>query len=440
MLESIHLKNVGPAPEMSMELAQRLNLITGDNGLGKSFLLDVAWWALTRKWPHDLNPKLTLGFPARPTEIKTPATIGFRVKAKAKSVDYQSTYAQRDQAWLGRAGRPWNSGLVLYAHADGGFAVWDPARNYWKKQGNADIQERLAGYVFSPKDVWDGLVVDVLGKPTTVCNGLLADWASWIRERGDTALRMQKVLERLSPEGEPIAVGPLVRLSVDDARDIPSIRTPYAGAVAILHASSGIRRIAGLAYMLLWSWNEHLRASELRGEAPTRQVVLLFDELESHLHPRWQRTILRSLLHVAESLHEEASVQLIAATHSPMVLASAEPFFDAEKDAWFDLDLDWKNVVLQRRPFVSRGDISNWLTSQAFDLKCARSLEAETAIERALAVLREKAPSRKALDEADKALHQAGLPDIDPFWIRWGSFIEERTKGANKSRPRGQKK
>ena len=36
MLEYLHLKNVGPAPEMEMELAPRLNLITGDNGLGKS--------------------------------------------------------------------------------------------------------------------------------------------------------------------------------------------------------------------------------------------------------------------------------------------------------------------------------------------------------------------------------------------------------------------
>jgi predicted ATPase len=45
MLESLHLKNVGPAPELRFEPAERLNLITGDNGLGKSFLLDVAWWA-----------------------------------------------------------------------------------------------------------------------------------------------------------------------------------------------------------------------------------------------------------------------------------------------------------------------------------------------------------------------------------------------------------
>jgi hypothetical protein len=30
MLESLHLQNVGPAPEIEMELAPRLNLITGD--------------------------------------------------------------------------------------------------------------------------------------------------------------------------------------------------------------------------------------------------------------------------------------------------------------------------------------------------------------------------------------------------------------------------
>ena len=51
MLRYLHLTNVGPAPEMEAELAPRINLITGDNGLGKSFLLDIAWWALTRRGP-----------------------------------------------------------------------------------------------------------------------------------------------------------------------------------------------------------------------------------------------------------------------------------------------------------------------------------------------------------------------------------------------------
>ena len=415
---------------MELELAPRLNLITGDNGLGKSFLLDTAWWALTRKWPHDLNPKLTSGYPARPSDTKKAATIEFQLTSKTKKVSYASKYVPRDEGWLGKAGRPWNPGLVIYAHSDGGFSVWDPARNYWKKKGNIDIQERLPGYVFSAKDVWNGLEAEIDGKPTLVCNGLLSDWSAWIREKGDTAKRMSEVLGKLSAEGEALTVGPLKRLSINDARDIPSIRTAYSEGVPILHASSGVRRMVGLAYMLLWSWNEHVRAAEHLGEKLTSQVVMLFDEIESHLHPKWQRSILKSVLHIAESLHTKATVQLIAATHSPLILAAAEPLFDQEKDAWFDLDLEKEagatTVKLRQRVFVRRGDVSNWLTSEAFDLKSARSLEAEAAIEQARALLR-KVP-RPTLAEAravDKALRRAALPDIDPFWVRWGQFMED---------------
>ncbi|MBN8422342.1 MAG: AAA family ATPase [Verrucomicrobia bacterium] len=427
MLKSLKLTNVGPAPMLELNLADRLNLLTGDNGLGKSFLLDVVWWVLTRKWPHDLNDNLTSGYPARPADPKLGSSIAFDLTtANAKSVSYESTYSRQDQAWVGRPGRPPNPGLVVYAHADGGFSVWDPARNYWKTKQGMDIQESLPGYVFSPKDVWDGLDAEIGGKITRVCNGLLADWAAWIRERGDTAERMKNVLARMAPTGEVFEVGPLVRLSVNDARDIPSIHMPYAEAVPILHAASGVRRVVGLAYMLLWSWNEHVRASEALGEKPTKTVVLLFDELESHLHPRWQRTILSSMLHIAKELHDQAEIQLIAATHSPLVLASAEPVFDADRDAWFDIDLERNKVVLRKRQFVNRGEISNWLTSNAFDLKQARSKEAEDAIEKALAVLRDPKPTRRAVEDADTALRNACLPDIDPFWVKWGYYVETK--------------
>ena len=42
--------NVGPTVTMSIEPNNRLNIITGDNGLGKSFLMECAWWALTGVW------------------------------------------------------------------------------------------------------------------------------------------------------------------------------------------------------------------------------------------------------------------------------------------------------------------------------------------------------------------------------------------------------
>ena len=59
MLKKLKLSNVGPIPEFEFEFGDRLNLFTGDNGLGKSFLLDIIWYALTRKWPADVNKNLT---------------------------------------------------------------------------------------------------------------------------------------------------------------------------------------------------------------------------------------------------------------------------------------------------------------------------------------------------------------------------------------------
>jgi AAA domain, putative AbiEii toxin, Type IV TA system len=426
MLEYLRLENVGPAPEMELCFGERLNLITGDNGLGKSFLLDVAWWALTRKWPQELNATLTSGYTARPTNLRKRASITFRVRAKTTAVAYESSYIAREQAWEGRAGRPLNPGLVLYALADGGFAVWDPARNYWKKKGNADIQDRVPAYVFSNQDVWRGLNVAIAGVDTRVCNGLLADWASWIREKGTDAERMASVLELLAPNvgDESIQIGPdFGRLSVNDARDIPTIRMGYGQDVMILHASLGVRRIAALAYMLSWAWREHLIAARSLGEEPSSRIVLLFDEIEAHLHPRWQREIVPALLQVVQTLtrDESATVQLIAATHSPLVLASLEPVFDVERDAWFDLDVERSRVTLRQRDFVRQGDVSNWLTSEAFDLLEPRSRPAEVAIQAALELARHPAASEDEYERVEAKL-EAALGDTDRFWIRWKEF------------------
>ena len=59
MLDHLALNNVGPAPEMDLNFARRVNLVTGDNGLGKSFLLDVVWWSLTGRWPREVNRRMT---------------------------------------------------------------------------------------------------------------------------------------------------------------------------------------------------------------------------------------------------------------------------------------------------------------------------------------------------------------------------------------------
>ncbi len=409
MLESLQFEGVGPAPKLGVEFRPRMNFLLGDNGLGKTFVLDTAWWALTRTWARNIV------LPHRPPAI---STIKYKYTTKtAGSHEHTSEFDRSREEWPLRRGRPPIPGLVIYAQVDGGFSVWDPARNYWK----GEVADRQSAYLFSPQEVWDGLP---LNEPVKFCNGLIADWTNWQLENGEAFQQLVRVLRALAPSpAETLEPGGLVKLSLSDSRRHPTIRMPY-GEVPLVHAAAGIRRIASLAYLLVWTWQEHIESAKLRGEEPAREIVFLIDEIEGHLHPQWQRRIVPALLDVMNAMTGDSGipVQLIAATHSPLVLASVEPRFDEQQDGLFLLDLKDSKVSLREEPWAKQGDVVGWLVSESFGLQQGRSVEAERAIEAAEAWMRDdKGSLPEGLDSQDAidAELKRVLAGHDPFWPRW---------------------
>lgn len=424
MIHTLKIANIGPAHSMELAFGERLNLITGDNGLGKSFLLDIIWWTMTRKWPAEVNTKLTAGKVALPTDKKQQATITSSFAARSRPQELESTFNSDSQSWSIPQGRPANPGLVFYAMADGSFAVWDSARNYWKEHDKSAIAPPPA-YVFNPSEVWNGLQND---KGDWLCNGLIRDWASWQKENGKAFQILSDVLHVFSPSPEEIIrPGALTRISLTDARDMPTISMGYGQDVALAHASSGMRRIIALAYFLVWSVEEHRKINELKGNTPEKNITFLVDEVESHLHPKWQRRITKSLLSVVTKLLDSARVQIITATHSPLVMASVESVFDDKKDAWFDIDCHDGVVGLVKRDFEKMGDVSNWLTSEAFDLESSRSLEAEQVIQDASILLERDDATDEEFTEAYKKLLQELSPK-DEFLYRWRYLSQQKGK------------
>lgn len=407
MIRSLELAHVGPAAQLAMAFAPRLNVITGDNGLGKSFLLEVAWWALTRTWARRLV------VPHRPP---AKPTIRFAyTKRSPGDYAFTSAFDRTTDSWPNKPSRPPIPGLVLYAQVDGGFSVWDPARNYWKKEN----PERPAAYLFQAAEVWDG---------NATCEGLIRDWASWQREDGAAFDALKKVLVALSPsEAAPMQPGELRRVALDDPKAYPSLRMSYGEDVAVVHASAGMRRVLALSYLLVWAWREHQEASALLGAEPSREVIFLVDEIEAHLHPQWQRRIVPALLEVMGVLTgQRTAVQVIATTHSPLVLASIEPTFDEGQDKLFLLEEAAGTVTLREQAWAKQGDVLNWLVSDTFGLRQGRSVEAERAIESAEAWMRGETPAAPAL-RTREALHaelMRVLPGHDPFWPRWIVWVE----------------
>ncbi|HYO71953.1 MAG TPA: AAA family ATPase [Archangium sp.] len=404
MLEGLKLEGVGPSPRMSFSFAPRLNLLTGDNGLGKTFVLDLAWWALTAQAREPLPALARKDWPGEPrVEGSLVRDDGHRYSFHQSIPPPSSFYPTVGSA---------HQGLTLYARVDGTFSVWDPTRNNARWQHG--MHTPLPEYELSREELWDGLERN--GR--VVCNGLIRDWVSWQIRRSEPFERLRRVLRVLSPdEQEPLTPGEPTRIGVDDARDIPTLELPY-GTVPLTHASAAVKRIVGLAYLLVWAWEEHQRAAELLRDVTSRSLVLLVDEVEAHLHPRWQRLILPSLLSVASELRPDVKVQILAVTHAPMLLASVEPHFDPEQDALFMFDLVGGEVKVTRADWRPRGDANAWLTSEVFDLKEPRSVEAEEAITRAKAALKDPQLPIEKVREIHNELYRL-LKDTDPFWPRW---------------------
>lgn len=429
MVKKLQLQGVGPARELAVEFTPRLNFLTGDNGLGKSFVLDIAWWVLTRTWAR--------GIAAVPRRDAPKPTIDYSYATGQNDFEWSSAFNHETQQWAVKQGRPAIPGVVIYAGVDGSFSVWDPARNYWKSDKADGVpQHRPRSFDFAPDQVWNGLLAGD-GK-TQLCNGLLADWVLWQVGKQPSFDDLVRVLEALSPSGvEKIRPGEPLRVG-DSVRDYPSLHMPYGQDVPLIHASAGMRRIAALAYLLVWTWREHKLACERFRVNPAREIIFLIDEIECHLHPQWQRRIVPALLNVMDALtgSREVPVQLLAATHSPLVLASVEPEFDPKKDCIWDFDLVDNEVEVQLYPWVRKGDVNAWLASGVFKLKEPSSVQAEEALVEARKLLQDVAvsPERlsveqtKLMEEIDEKL-RASLSELNPFWIRWSRFREQQQEG-----------
>lgn len=427
MLLELKLKNVGINAEQSLEFGNRINVLTGDNGLGKSFLLDIVWWSLTRTWIHNINPNTDGGYIAKPLNIKEKAEISFSIKGSTtdKKRTYSANYFPENEAWQGKPGRPINPGLVIYAMADGSFGLWDPHRNYWKQDKNTDVPAKIPAYVFTQKEIWFGKQSD---DKQYVFMGLMTDWVNWQMGQTQEFKHLQDVLSTLSTNQEPLKIGKLGRISLDDERQFPTITMPYGQDVLLPHASSAIKKIVTLAYLLVYSWQKHLENAELLGKEPTNQITFIFDEMEAHLHPKWQQKIVPAILKVMENLNSEAKTQLFTATHSPLVMASLESFFNNEQDKWFDLDLENQKIVLNNRPFKHTGGADDWLISQAFDLKSSRAPEIQQLIDEANNFFnpnREKEPTLDEVEAMRLKLVKV-LSGTDEFLVIWRFMCEKK--------------
>ena len=301
------------------------NLIVGVNGVGKSSVLDALGVCLSAVVKHTNRLR---------TPIKSFALNDIRVGADALSVECDVQIGQQEHSYLvhkpreGSAVREKKAGIpheqVYDTPEKTTFVGVPPPTVSGKELGGRPMAVLFSTNRAVPSERAPGKSVAAGGVPAAYAEAFasrelrLGEFAAWLRvqqalqvedaARGRTLDAFAKAVERFLP-----GYGNL-RVKGDG---VPKLLIDRAGTtLEVRQLSDGERGILGLVLDLtrrLAQANPGMKDPAAKAEA-----VVLIDEIDLHLHPKWQRQIARNLTTTFPRC------QFIATTHSPQVIGEVE--------------------------------------------------------------------------------------------------------------------
>jgi predicted ATP-binding protein involved in virulence len=191
---------------------------------------------------------------------------------------------------------------------------------------------------------------------------------------------IQETLKQLLPDITDIRISPAGK---NRSRPTAEFLTPY-GWVSISNL--------GLGYRTVTAWMVDLSAKMIdsypNSENPlTEPAVVLVDEIDLHLHPKWQRTIMSILT------ERFPNVQFIVTAHSPLVVQAAR------NANLVLLRREGDHVVIDNNPEV----IENWRVEQVltsiFELPSTLPADIEPLVQRRRAILAKSTLTKKDKQE-----------------------------------------
>lgn len=386
-------------PEQTLDLSDGqgrpapFTILLGDNGTGKSTLLQLLVKMRPFEMPH-LDPKWGTGFFLK----------GEAARSAGGPQHVRATYA-------------WGGGLDAPSYRIEKISKdQDPPDSTWVSDllHSPAWQLVLLGYGASrqmsakPLDIGrlDGLFSpsgeDVRTKTLFDESTELINGEAWLLETDYTARMPGPGQERARKRFEKVKQLLIKLFPDDDVEDLSCEAVDQGsptGRVAVFaktpYGKVPLRQLS-LGYRTLCAWMVDL-AARLYARYPNsasplaEPAVVLVDEIDLHLHPRWQRQLFQRLGTLFPN------VQWIVTAHSPLVVQAAP---------------EGTNVVVLRRPtskdFVvierQPDAVRNWrldqiVTSDLFGLPSARSPEQDALRSRRRELLR--APRLSAKQEAE---------------------------------------
>ncbi len=325
----LYLANYRNARALTIELNPKLNVFVGTNGSGKSTVLDAI--AIMLSWA--VNRIISPGASGRAivesdiTNGKSTSSIQLLCEAEGRTIEWKLFKVRR-----GRAASEGKSKLQEL--------------NYYTKGIQSKISEtsekvNLPLFVYYPVNrAVVEIPLRIRGKHRfdllAAYDGALSSGANfktffeWFREREDLENEMQSTLLDWNVPGRPKsldtqlnAVRSALTEFLPDFSDFTIRRSPLRMEVTKNGKRLTVNQLSDGEKILIAMIGDLARRMAIANPDSTKPLegsgIVLIDEIDLHLHPRWQRMIVPKLLEVFPNC------QFILSTHSPHVITHVQP-------------------------------------------------------------------------------------------------------------------
>lgn len=318
-LKQIRLQNFRCFEDFTLELHPEATLLAGRNGAGKTTLFDALRLALG--WSLSGMPEAS-SLPVKDADVRLVRHIVGDIvdlqPAGSLRIEWALDTAAGESSWAFGA-----NGLA----ADRALVQRNKSLGRSILTGEAGALPLIAAYEASRG--WTAIQRLNQSPPTNRLGGY-SNWSSpsaslgtmtgWIKKYTFVELQEKAPVPQLAGVNRAVcdAIPGTSALTFNVRHDEVRVHFEDGAIESLERLSDGYRSMVAMVADIAWRasvLNPHLQE---RAARETEGVVLI-DELELHLHPSWQWEVLPALRRAFPR------IQLIATTHSPQVLSSAQP-------------------------------------------------------------------------------------------------------------------
>lgn len=305
-LESLHIENVGPFNRLDVQFNPKMNVIIGVNGVGKTSLLRCITYSMTSTSLENIRFRKHAVIKANGVNGDKRYTFGAE-----NLVNEDQKYRESGVSnWAltpddGRIGEIMPKEKNYNLLAIGAYRYFSYKRiDGMTREGNVK-DERAHYQTNNPKYLEAQPMPDIKQWMVNRYFQIDKEWATFEKSNWNWIISK---LNTIAPKGTTFKF-------VKIERDLEPVFQVNGSECYLEELSSGFKSILSVV-LNITDWIEGINEKE-NSSIKNAVGTVLIDEIDAHLHPSWQSTVLSSLKEIFPKL------QFIVTTHSPNVIMSA---------------------------------------------------------------------------------------------------------------------